>query len=247
MIKFFRIIRQKIIYEGNLAVRKSGLKSYLIYSIGEILLVVIGILIALQVNNWNNENANKDKEVNILSEMVRNLEVNVNQFSEEIEKQDSIIRNINVVMNQIKNNTPYHDSLGTKYASIAWTEEFNYANSAFETLKTIGFDLISSDSLREHIIDLFNVRYERIFDVINKVSTAEYSGLVTLYFRHIEFNEQGEGMVNNLPGLNGDKEFTNMLSSRRVWKMDLIKTYKELIEESQQLSKKIDRELKRNN
>jgi len=46
MIKFFRRIRQKLITEGSLS-------KYLIYAIGEILLVVIGILIALQINNWN--------------------------------------------------------------------------------------------------------------------------------------------------------------------------------------------------
>jgi hypothetical protein len=46
MLKFFRTIRKKLIEEYN--VRK-----YLLYAIGEILLVVIGILIALQVNNWN--------------------------------------------------------------------------------------------------------------------------------------------------------------------------------------------------
>jgi len=48
MLKFFRTIRKKLIEEDN--VRK-----YLLYAIGEILLVVIGILIALQVNNWNEE------------------------------------------------------------------------------------------------------------------------------------------------------------------------------------------------
>ena len=44
MIKFFRKIRQKLINEGNL-------KRYLLYAFGEILLVVIGILIALQIND----------------------------------------------------------------------------------------------------------------------------------------------------------------------------------------------------
>jgi hypothetical protein len=48
MLKFFRTIRKKLIEQDN--VRK-----YLIYAIGEILLVVIGILIALQINNWNQE------------------------------------------------------------------------------------------------------------------------------------------------------------------------------------------------
>ena len=80
---------------------------------------------------------------------------------------------IDIVMEQIKNNVPYHDSLGTKYASIAWTEEFNIANSAFETLKSLGFDLISSDALRENVIHLFNIRYIRFGDVIEKVSSAD--------------------------------------------------------------------------
>ncbi len=238
MLKFFRRIRRKIANEGNL-------KRYLIYAIGEILLVVIGILIALQVNYWKNEIADRNKETNILSEMVRNLEMNMNQFAEEMVKQDSIIRNINVIMYQLKNKTPYHDSLGTKYASIAWTEEFNYANSAFETIKTMGFDLISSDSLRENIINLFNVRYVKISDVINKVSSADYSGLVTLYFRHIEFDQQGKGRINDFYSLTKDKEFTNMLSSRRIWKIDLVNMYKDLIEESAKLSRMINRELKR--
>ena len=48
MIKFFRRIRRKLLDERNL-------KRYLIYAFGEILLVVIGILIALQINNWNEE------------------------------------------------------------------------------------------------------------------------------------------------------------------------------------------------
>jgi hypothetical protein len=104
MIQFFRRIRKNL-------EKKNKFSKYLLYGIGEIVLVVIGILIALQINNWNNENYNRDKEIAILSEMARNLKMNVDQFSTEIEKQDSIIRNIDVFMDQIKNNTPYHDSL----------------------------------------------------------------------------------------------------------------------------------------
>jgi hypothetical protein len=154
MIKLFRKIRYDLM-EKN----KTG--KYLKYALGEIVLVVIGVLIALQINNWDNENSYKEKEIALLSEMVRNLKLNVDQFSTEIEKQDSIIRNIDVFMNQIKNNTPYHDSLGYKYASVAWSEEFNYADSAFETIKTTWLDLISSDALRENSINLFNLRSRR--------------------------------------------------------------------------------------
>ena len=46
MIKFFRKIRQQLLVENKFS-------KYLLYAIGEIILVVIGILIALQINNWN--------------------------------------------------------------------------------------------------------------------------------------------------------------------------------------------------
>ena len=59
MLKFFRKIRQKLISEGNL-------KRYLIYAVGEILLVMIGILLALQVNNWNERNKARNIELRIV-------------------------------------------------------------------------------------------------------------------------------------------------------------------------------------
>ncbi|WP_282134326.1 DUF6090 family protein [Seonamhaeicola maritimus] len=60
MIKLFRNIRQKLLAEGNTA-------KYLKYAVGEIVLVVIGILIALSINNWNeNEKANKIEEQYLL-------------------------------------------------------------------------------------------------------------------------------------------------------------------------------------
>ncbi len=55
MINFLRKIRKKLMNKGKV-------KSYLLYSSGEIILVVIGILIALQINNWNEENKDKQLE-----------------------------------------------------------------------------------------------------------------------------------------------------------------------------------------
>ena len=66
MIKFFRKIRQKMLSENKFS-------KYLIYSIGEIVLVVIGILIALQINNWNEERIKKIELQEHLKIMVENL------------------------------------------------------------------------------------------------------------------------------------------------------------------------------
>ena len=66
MLKFFRAIRKKLIEQDN--VRK-----YLFYAIGEILLVVIGILIALQVNNWNELRKQQQRESVYLERLNENL------------------------------------------------------------------------------------------------------------------------------------------------------------------------------
>ena len=55
-MKLFRDIRQSLIKDGKL-------KRYLIYAIGEILLVMIGISLAFQVNNWNDNRIKKNTEI----------------------------------------------------------------------------------------------------------------------------------------------------------------------------------------
>ncbi|WP_282134325.1 DUF6090 family protein [Seonamhaeicola maritimus] len=69
MIKFFRNIRKQLLAEGNTC-------KYLKYAIGEIVLVVIGILIALQINNWNEERKLLDKRETLISSLIEDFEYN---------------------------------------------------------------------------------------------------------------------------------------------------------------------------
>ena len=68
MIKFFRKIRQKQLSENKFS-------KYLIYAIGEIILVVIGILIALQINNWNESRKNKAFVSSYKKSLIENLKM----------------------------------------------------------------------------------------------------------------------------------------------------------------------------
>ncbi len=68
MIKFFRKIRQSLLVEG-----KTG--KYFKYAIGEIVLVVIGILLALQINNWNEARKTRNKEMSYLTNIKNDLEL----------------------------------------------------------------------------------------------------------------------------------------------------------------------------
>jgi hypothetical protein len=77
MIKFFRKIRHRLLTENKFS-------KYLIYAIGEIVLVVIGILIALQINNWNEEGKTSLEEQKILEQLKNEFEKNLEQLNEKI-------------------------------------------------------------------------------------------------------------------------------------------------------------------
>ena len=66
MIKFFRNIRKNLLNEGKTS-------KYIKYAVGEIVLVVIGILIALQINSWNQNRINKISEKLFLKKLMLNL------------------------------------------------------------------------------------------------------------------------------------------------------------------------------
>ncbi|SRX74470.1 DUF6090 family protein [Aequorivita antarctica] len=74
MIKLFRNIRKNLLKEGKTT-------NYLKYAIGEIILVVIGILIALGINNWNNERQLKQSNKVFLSKMLKDLDANEKRLS----------------------------------------------------------------------------------------------------------------------------------------------------------------------
>ena len=77
MIKFFRKIRQRLLAENKFS-------RYLLYAVGEIFLVVIGILIALQINNWNEGLKERATEQSILKQLHSEYQSNLAQLDEKI-------------------------------------------------------------------------------------------------------------------------------------------------------------------
>ena len=92
MIKFFRHIRQPLIMKNPPAGRAGKTSKYLKYAIGEIVLVVIGILIALQINNWNENQKLKKEETKLLNALVKEVESNISLLDTIIIDNDSILK-----------------------------------------------------------------------------------------------------------------------------------------------------------
>jgi hypothetical protein len=90
MIKFFRKIRQNMIKENRVS-------KYMLYAIGEIILVVIGILLALQINNWNLKNKS-DQLANVyLIDFKHDLETDIASLQERIKKNNVLSKTVDSI------------------------------------------------------------------------------------------------------------------------------------------------------
>ena len=164
MIKFFRKIRQKTLSENKFG-------KYLTYAFGEIILVVIGILIALSINNWNEEKKDNDFE----NEMLAQIQENLANDKKTLKKIKIIFNNAISSSNKIlelKKTEENIDSLKYWLADIIQFERFQPITNSYETLKSKGLDKVSNKELRM----LLGAYYDdEINHVIKSVGDVEYS------------------------------------------------------------------------
>jgi hypothetical protein len=158
MISFFRKIRQKLLSQNRVT-------RYLAYAIGEIFLVVIGILIALQINNLNESSKLRSKERVLLSEMKSNLQSDLLDLSFNIRGNQERLSSNEVILATLQEKRPFHDSLRSHFGSIFGNYQLSENTASWENLKSIGLDLISDDSLRNTISNLYSTRYPYLENV----------------------------------------------------------------------------------
>ena len=133
-----------------------------IYGLGEFVLVFLGILIALQVENWNQDRQDRKLEQVLLSEMLSELKADQEDIEYNTRVQRQLLNSNRVVLGFMKSNLPWHDSLGTHFTRLMGGSIFDFNASAYESLKTIGIDLIRNDKLRQKITKVYTVRYTHV-------------------------------------------------------------------------------------
>lgn len=155
MIKFFRKIRQRLLSENKF-------NKYLLYAIGEIVLVMIGILLALQVSNWNQTRIDKANEVKTLKQ----LNVDLNSNLVEIIELDSLIKvRSNAgqkILYHFKNNENVTDSLKYWVQRFSGHNIFNNANTTYKNIENSKSNIISKDSLRMQITYIYETVFANI-------------------------------------------------------------------------------------
>ncbi|MEW4922608.1 DUF6090 family protein [Algibacter sp. 2305UL17-15] len=149
MIKFFRKIRQNLLIENKT-------RKYFKYAIGEIILVVIGILIALQINNWNENNKQKTKEKAILENLRTSLENDISTHHFHIQVYEEAKSSIQFLIEFIEKDYQYQDSLKYHFGRTTHLWNPSIRLEIFENLKSIGFDIVSNKDLKQEILRYYS-------------------------------------------------------------------------------------------
>jgi hypothetical protein len=166
MISLFRKIRQSLLKEHKIT-------QYLAYAIGEIFLVVIGILIALQINTWNEERKNRAYEIKMLRELKSTLDKDIRYFTSQIRMLNAKERSANKLLEYYQTPLEDLDSLNFHMEKLETGALFQYNAGTYGSIKSGGIDKISNDSLRSKMADLYEFLIPRSEKLLEKLQENE--------------------------------------------------------------------------
>jgi len=249
MLKIFQRIRRKLLDEGNL-------KKYMVYAIGEILLIVIGILVAFQVNNWNKSVLNKEEENRILTSFHAELLTNRSSIENQKLKCKDIKSAILSLMNEGANSEIIIDknSVDTLIGNASWYMDASTIEMAATDAIILGgrLSIIGSEELRVII-----TKWNRDVKIVQKAEKQDYDAYNNYwmpFLRKHAYLPQISNSITKQPGSGEDdylqiihlgsnsfdhsamikeREFQNLLL-QRLWVMD------DILHSYEQLNPKLD-------
>lgn len=243
MIKFFRQIRQNLIMENKTS-------KYLKYAIGEIILVVIGILIALSINNWNEGRKEVVKEKQLLNNLQGEFEDNLQDLDSIAIEVDKVIRSLEKVFDLF---SPTHtnisqDSLNLWLSNAMYSPNWKPSEFLLNSLNNSG----TIAELKNENLKLLLYKWSRQQNEMTEVQQRtektgeeiigylkEFGSLRNLDVTNSEFKYRPSNLVINNMALMSDPRFENhlddklfMYNTTKLWLSRARKTIVQLIDET---------------
>ncbi len=191
MISLFRKIRLSLLNQHKIT-------QYLAYAVGEIFLVVIGILIALQINTWNELRKTRSYEIKMLKELKSTLEKDRGYFASQIPRLTTKQNAANRLLTMVENKEENLDTLNRYFSNLRFEVLFQYNSGAYGSIKSGGIDKISNDSIRAKMAGIYEFiipRSEKIFESLSKSEEDENNLIEVLTERKITTTANGEKSI----------------------------------------------------
>ncbi|XWN35866.1 MAG: DUF6090 family protein [Balneola sp.] len=221
MLRFFRNIRQKLIQQEN--VRK-----YIWYALGEILLVMVGILLALQVNNWNEQRKDANLTDSYLAALQEDLTLDIENFEYQIDDlsfQLDQIDSLEEIMSQSAfSNSDFDDLIKENLDIIQTFENANLNNNTFLTLQNTGRVDLMDRAIQLKLMDLNSL--QKVYQVMIEDNlqlkynlSEDFISEVPFYFPEfqIQLNSEVENDIwNDVDWINARRKYFTFLNTMKT-------------------------------
>jgi hypothetical protein len=156
MIKFFRKIRHNLMEQN-----KTG--KYIKYAIGEIILVVIGILIALSINNWNESKKQEQRAIIYANKIINDIETDIKNIDSLVSVGQRNVKEIENYFNYFENQDPVDintliDSCSHVIEDAMLKYRYTPNNHTFKDMQASGNSTLLSDEQKETLVILSNTQ-----------------------------------------------------------------------------------------
>lgn len=226
MLRFFRQIRHRLLAENHVS-------RYLLYAVGEIVLVVIGILMALEVNNWNETRKSRSTEYFLIWNLLQEMNSNYEQLDRVLEYNTRSFRAAKDLIGFYNESKPYSSirQIDSSLTQLQWAWTFNPQIGVLKSIQASGeLSTIQKDSLRFFIasyVDMANDVLEEQM-LLRELIVKEYIPLVNQY---VSLNDRlpylgseygvGESKFDpDYAGLFGDRQLESLIAYIHTWRLD---------------------------
>jgi hypothetical protein len=251
MIRLFRKIRYKLLSENNYGI-------YILYASGEIFLVVIGILFALQIDNWNETKKIKKEELGILVNLCENLyeakKESLRLIAEEINSRDYIVSAL--TMNSTGDSILLNSNSDSIFNIIIWDVQLDapVINSYTEIKNTGQTGLIMNQKIRQGFTNLelsINHLQDRIDDRLRvqqlridaiAINNINFVRMASIRSPDLILDQEPE---NDYHLLLGNQKIRNLLAMKLEFTNEVIETRQHLDDEINSLIKLLEDEIEK--
>ena len=242
MLHIFRRIRKGITDSGQVKKSSSSMvERYSLYAIGEITLVVIGILLAIQIDNWNNQRI----ESNIEREILRELRISVNEDLNRCKNSFGHIKRIETKIHQLQlllNKGDTAENMDSLFGAVYGILRFEINTASYEELKSHGINLITDDDIRRLTVRTYDTHLKAIQHMNKIEDNVVLEALRPYYlsnFTKIRFSETAT--PKSIDAILRDDYFLNLVDYRLTVLRTLhFRTYPDIIKDMSELLQRID-------
>lgn len=229
---------------------EGSFRKYLVYAIGEILLVVIGILIALQINNWNEEKKERVLEDDYLEKISLNIEDDINQYNKILQAQKAYKNGMDSFLIIIRNPSKFETRDLDNYYSHLWRfERFTPNKGALNNMISSGkINIMKNEDLLNNILGYYKTIVEQTASVDEAISVYSRNQIGP-YMMNFDFMNS-EALVStyrkrkSLLEYHKDPVIENVISARLLMHNIQKRYYESQIQNAKNLIEQINEELK---